>query len=113
MNPDEKRSVARHTATLSYEALFTEVKRLLTETGRFSAIIPAECQSDFVAEATFMNLSLTRVCAVKTVERKPVKRFMLEFQKTGVSSNEMQTVCLMQQGERSDWYQRLTAEFYL
>jgi len=112
-NPDEKRSVARHTTTLSYEALFTEVKRLLTETGRFSAIIPAECQSDFVAEATFMNLSLTRVCAVKTVERKPVKRFMLEFQKTGVSSNEMQTVCLMQQGERSDWYQRLTADFYL
>ena len=38
---------------------------------------------------------------------------MLEFQKTGVSSNEMQTVCLMQQGERSDWYQRLTADFYL
>ena len=112
-NPDVKRSVARHTTTLSYEALFTEVKRLLTETGRFSAIIPAECQSDFVAEATFMNFSLTRVCAVKTVERKPVKRFMLEFQKTGVSSNEMQTVCLMQQGERSDWYQRLTADFYL
>jgi len=25
----------------------------------------------------------------------------------------MQTVCLMQQGERSDWYQRLTADFYL
>lgn len=112
-NPDVARSMARHTTTLPYRMLFAGVKRLLTPSGRFSAIIPDDCQSQFVAEATLSGFSLSRVCGVKTVERKPVKRFLLEFQQGYCAEREEETVCLMQQGERSEWYQRITEEFYL
>ena len=112
-NPDVARSMARHTATLPYRVLFARVKRLLTPLGCFSAIIPADCQSQFVAEATLMGFSLSRVCGVKTVDRKPVKRYLLEFQQAYCAEREEETVCLMQQGERSEWYQCLTEDFYL
>ena len=53
-NPDALRSMARHTSTLSYRELFAGVGRLLVPEGRFSAIIPADCRSRFMAEAIFL-----------------------------------------------------------
>ncbi len=48
-NPDSRRSVARHADTLSYRDLFRGVVSLISDDGEFSAVIPAECLSRFVA----------------------------------------------------------------
>ena len=41
-NPDSKRTMARHTDSLPFRDLFAGVKRLLSDDGVFSAIVPVE-----------------------------------------------------------------------
>ena len=113
-NPDQNRTLARHTSTLTYAELFDAVRLLLTLEGEFSAIIPDDCLSHFVAEGCLAGLFLTRRCAVKTVPRKQPKRYLLAFAKRMPQELEDEEVVLMNaDGSRSEWYKELTRDFYL
>ena len=59
-NPDSKRTMARHTDSLPFRDLFAGVKRLLSDEGVFSAIIPAEVVEQFVAESCILGFYLIR-----------------------------------------------------
>ena len=113
-NPDSKRTMARHTDSLPFRDLFAGVKRLLSDDGIFSAIVPAEVVEQFVAESCILGFYLIRKCGVKTVERKQPKRFMLSFAKHRISPYEEHVEAMMDsQGNRSEWYRKITEEFYL
>lgn len=113
-NPDSKRMMARHTDSLPFRDLFAGVKRLLSDEGVFSAIVPAEVVEQFVAESCILGFYLIRKCGVKTVERKQPKRFMLSFAKHRISPYEEHVETMMNsQGNRSEWYRKITEEFYL
>lgn len=113
-NPDSKRTMARHTDSLPFRDLFAGVKRLLSDDGVFSAIVPAEVVEQFVAESCILGFYLIRKCGVKTVERKQPKRFMLSFAKHRISPYEEHVETMMDsQGNRSEWYRKITEEFYL
>ena len=113
-NPDSKRAMARHTDSLPFRDLFAGVKRLLSDEGVFSAIVPAEVVEQFVAESCMLGFYLIRKCGVKTVERKQPKRFMLSFAKHRISPYEECVETMMDsQGNRSEWYRKITEEFYL
>lgn len=113
-NPDSKRTMARHTDSLPFRDLFAGVKRLLSDEGVFSAIVPAEVVEQFVAESCMLGFYLIRKCGVKTVERKQLKRFMLSFAKHRISPYEEHVETMMDsQGNRSEWYKKITEEFYL
>lgn len=113
-NPDSKRTMARHTDSLPFRDLFAGVKRLLSDDGIFSAIVPAEVVEQFVAESCILGFYLIRKCGVKTVERKQPKRFMLSFAKHRISPYEEHVETMMEsQGNRSEWYRKITDEFYL
>lgn len=113
-NPDSKRTMARHTDSLPFRDLFAGVKRLLSDKGVFSAIVPAEVVEQFVAESCMLGFYLIRKCGVKTVERKQSKRFMLSFAKHRISPYEEHVETMMDsQGNRSEWYRKITEEFYL
>lgn len=113
-NPDSKRTMARHTDCLPFRDLFAGVKRLLSDEGVFSAIVPAEVVEQFVAESCILGFYLIRKCGVKTVERKQPKRFMLSFAKHRISPYEEHVETMMDsQGNRSEWYKKITEEFYL
>ena len=113
-NPDSKRTMARHTDSLPFRDLFAGVKRLLSDEGVFSAIVPAEVVEQFVAESCMLGFYLIRKCGVKTVERKQPKRFMLSFAKHRISPYEEHVETMMDsQGNRSEWYRKITEEFYL
>lgn len=113
-NPDSKRTMARHTDSLPFRDLFAGVKRLLSDGGVFSAIVPAEVVEQFVAESCILGFYLIRKCGVKTVERKQPKRFMLSFAKHRISPYEEHVETMMDsQGNRSEWYRKITEEFYL
>ena len=113
-NPDSKRTMARHTDSLPFRDLFAGVKRLLSDDGVFSAIVPAEVVEQFVAESCMLGFYLIRKCGVKTVERKQPKRFMLSFAKHRISPYEEHVETMMDsQGNRSEWYKKITEEFYL
>ena len=113
-NPDSKRMMARHTDSLPFRDLFAGVKRLLSDEGVFSAIVPVEVVEQFVAESCILGFYLIRKCGVKTVERKQPKRFMLSFAKHRISPYEEHVETMMDsQGNRSEWYRKITEEFCL
>ena len=112
--PDDKRSMARHTDTLPVKELFAGVSRMLSADGTFSVIIPFEMLGRYEEEAAMSGLFLSQLCNIRTVARKPVRRCMAQFCKSRPETLNVEEHVLMQpDGTRSQWYQQLTADFYL
>ena len=105
--PDEQRNMARHTATLSYAELMKAAYRLLADNGEFSVVIPFDYRRRMEDEAVFVGFFPSRVCGVKTTERKPVKRYLLAFRKHPCPCHKEQLTL------GSEDYQALTSAFYL
>ena len=105
--PDEQRNMARHTATLSYAELMKAAYRLLADNGEFSVVIPFDYRRRMEDEAVFVGFFPSRVCGVKTTERKPVKRYLLAFRKHPCPCQKEQLTI------GSEDYQALTSAFYL
>ena len=113
-NPDSKRAMARHSDSLPFSVLMKGVKRWLSDEGVFSAIVPADVLESFVSEAYCSGLSLVRQCGVKTVERKQPKRYLVAFSKRRTGMLDKCTEIMTDSdGNRSEWYAKITEEFYL
>lgn len=113
-NPDARRAAARHSSALPYPVLFAKVSSLLAEGGEFSAVIPSECVSAFVTEASLHGLSVTRRCDVRTVPRKEPRRCLLAFShRAGQEAERTEEVLQQADGSRSAWYAALTKDFYI
>jgi tRNA1Val (adenine37-N6)-methyltransferase len=112
--PDEARTRARHTSSLSYRQLMQSAYKLLTADGEFSLVIPADCKERLEQEATLAGFFKCRECAVKTTPRKMPKRYLLAFRKHPTTSIETtEGIIEVKPNERSEWYQELTNDFYL
>lgn len=113
-NPDSKRAMARHSDSLPFPVLMKGVRRWLSDEGVFSAIVPADVLESFVSEAYCSGLSLVRQCGVKTVERKQPKRYLVAFSKRRAGMVDKCTEIMTDSdGNRSEWYAKITEEFYL
>lgn len=114
-NPDQQRAVARHADTLPYRQLFETVARLLAANGEFSAVIPADCLSQFCTEAYMANLTPSRRCAIRTTQRKQPKRYLIAFRHASCTHEFMSEEQCLQDAfsNRSGWYEQLTADFYI
>ena len=113
-NPDSQRMLARHSDTLPFTDLFCAVARLLDDHGVFSAIIPSESKSRFDEEACMNGLFAIKEAAIKTTPRKPVKRILIAYSKHPATVFERtEEVLEISHGVRSEWYARLTRDFYL
>jgi tRNA1Val (adenine37-N6)-methyltransferase len=112
--PDQQRTLARHTASLTYTALVQTAFRLLNDQGTFSVVIPADSRSRMESETLLAGFFLSRRCDVRTTPRKPIKRCLIEFSKQPISEyHTEETVIEKSPGVRSLWYRRLTDEFYI
>ena len=105
--PDEQRNVARHTQTLTYTELMQAAWRLLSDEGELSVVVPFDYRKRMEDEAIFVGFFPSKVCAVKTTERKPAKRYLLSFKKHPCRCEHEQLTI------GSERYQELTKEFYL
>lgn len=105
--PDQQRNMARHTDTLSYEELMQAAYRLLSEDGEFSVIVPFDYKRRMEDEATYVGFFPHRIMGVRTMERKPAKRYLLSFVKHPVERDHM----IITIGDEK--YQELTKDFYL
>lgn len=113
-NPDKQRSLARHTDSLSYRDLFFSVSRLLADDGVFSVVIPDSCRDSFMSEAAVFGFFLVRETFVRTTPRKQPKRILLAFMKRRTGTVRREEVAMMSpDGSKSQWYARLTEDFYL
>lgn len=105
--PDEQRNMARHTQTLTYTELMQAAYRLLSDDGELSVVVPFDYRKRMEDEACFVGFFPSRVCAVKTTERKPAKRYLLAFRKRPCPCKKEQLTI------GSEHYQALTQDFYL
>ncbi len=113
-NPDSKRSMARHADSLPFRELFRGVKLLLSDDGVFSAIVPVEVLETFASEGYMHGFYLLRQCGIKTVERKQPKRYLLTFAKhRSMEMDDMVETMMDSEGNRSEWYAKITEEFYV
>lgn len=112
--PDQQRTEARHTVSLTYRQLMESAFRLLKDDGRLSAIIPSDCRSRLESEAHLVGFFISRICSIQTTPKKTPKRYMIEFRKQPVKEidTECGTIELLPQ-ERSPWYQQLINDFYI
>ena len=112
--PDNQRTQARHTTSLSYQQLMAAAWRLLRDEGRFSLIIPNDFFQQLESEAHLAGFFLTRVFGVRTVEGKPIKRYLTELRKHPCNELVKKDVLIEEKpGVRSAWYQELTKDFYI
>ena len=112
--PDNQRTQARHTTSLSYQQLMAAAWRLLRDEGRFSLIIPNDFFQQLESEAHLAGFFLTRVLGVRTVEGKPIKRYLTELMKHPCNELVKKDVLIEEKpGVRSAWYQELTKDFYI
>ena len=112
--PDNQRTQARHTLSLSYRDLMAAAWRLLSEEGLFSVIIPNNFFQQLESEAHLAGFFLTRVFCVRTIEGRPIKRYLLELSKK--PHNELikkDVVIEIAPNIRSEWYRELTQDFYI
>lgn len=113
-NPDKGRLVARHSDTLPFADLFKAVKKLLSDNGEFSAIIPTEYRGRIEEEALLQGFSLSRICAIKTTPKKPIRRYLLAFRRyPSPHIDEQVEILETQPNVRSEWYENLTKDFYI
>ena len=112
--PDEQRTIARHTVSLTYKNLTKSAYRLLKKEGLFSLVIPMEKHSELEALARMEGFFPSRVCLVKTTPLKAPKRQLIEFTKLLVNKiYKKEVVIELSPNKRSPWYQALTQEFYI
>lgn len=111
--PDDQRTTARHTSTLSYRDLMAAAAELLADDGELSVVIPFDCKARLESEAALAGLSKCRECSVRTTPRKAPRRYLLAFRKHPATLETTEGVLETAPGQRSEWYQELTREFYL
>lgn len=105
--PDAQRNTARHTDTLSYAELMQAAWRLLSDDGELSVVVPFDYRQRMEDEATFVGFFPSRVCAVRTVEGRKARRYLLAFRKHPCE----RAFHVMTIGD--DTYKALTKDFYL
>ena len=111
--PDDQRTLARHTASLTYRELMGVVSLLLADDGEFSVVIPFDCKAGMEREAALAGLFKVRECAVKTTPCKQPRRYLLAFSKHPATLETTEGVIETAPNVRSEWYQQLTKDFYL
>lgn len=106
--PDMQRTVARHTSALSYQQLMSHASQLLSKQGMLSVIVPFDCRSRMEEAAALSGLVLTRLCAVRTTERKPPRRYLLAFSPCSDTAPETSEIVI-----GSPQFNELLRDFYL
>lgn len=109
----EKRTIARHHATLTYADLLQGVAKLLSKIGQCAFIIP------FADELTFLDLALKnglypqRITRVKGNEISQIKRSLLQFSLTKTQPVIDELVIEISRHHYSEAYKNLVKDFYL
>lgn len=114
-SPDEKRTTARHTTSLSFNDLRDGVMRLLAPNGTFALILPPAEAEKFLSVSRG-RLFLTRRCDVWSTPESGIKRVMMELQmQPPAELPQIEKLIIEDSGPMgySAEYRQLTRDFYL
>lgn len=111
-SPDEQRSVARHTDTLSFRELLQSTANLMAKDGMFSVVLPFEALNDFWSTAMEFHLYPSRQTMVFSKPNTSAKRVLLEFKPQICSCKVNRLVIEEEPHTFSDDFKNLTRDFY-
>jgi len=110
---DQKRNIARHNDSLSFESLLVSIDRLLTENGTFAFILPTTEAFELITLASVHQFHLNRYCTVLSREGKSPNRIMAEISRHE-SETIKETLCIRDSNNQyTAEYKELTKDFYL
>lgn len=112
-SPDSKRTLARHSIALPFDDLFRHARRLMSEDGVLSIVVPSDALSQIETAAVMNNLFLVRRCLVRTTRKKPARRLLLSFSQKPSPFHDEEGVIQEAVNEPSEWYRNLTCDFLL
>lgn len=107
------RTMARHTASLTYRQLIEGAKRLLREDGILALITPTDAEGDIVEAATFCSLPVRRMTRVIPVEGAAPKRSLWLLSSRDLPYREDTLTIARREGSFTSEYIALTGAFYL
>ena len=112
-SPDSKRTLARHSIALPFDDLFRHARRLMSEDGVLSIVVPSDALSQIETAAVMNNLFLVRRCLVRATRKKPARRLLLSFSQKPSPFHDEEGVIQEAVNEPSEWYRNLTCDFLL
>lgn len=113
LSPDSKRTLARHTVSLPFNDLFLHSRRLLTEEGVLSIVVPSDAMPLIDTAAAINGFFLVRRCKVRTTPKKQPRRLLLSFALRPAPISEEEGIIQNAPNEPSQWYRNLTHDFLL
>ncbi len=107
------RAMARHTESLPYSELLSNVSKLLSKNGSCAFIIPFEEQANFIVLAKENNLFPYRITNVRGTKKSQLKRSLLQFSlfERAVESTEL--IIEIERHKYTQEYINLVKDFYL
>lgn len=108
-----KDKIARQTVELNFSQLISKSAELLSKSGIFSVIIPAESGDEFIETAEQHHLFLIKRIRIKGIENSKVKRCILEFSRTETQLEDTEFSIEKSPRVYSDSYLELTKEFHI
>ena len=111
-NPDPRESRARHTESLSYREVLAFASEKLAPQGRVAMILPAESETAVRRCAAGFDLNTSRVVRIRTTQKKPARRIVVEFTRTR-STPELQELTIQDRTAFTEEYRRIAGAFLL
>lgn len=113
LSPNESRTTARHTTSLTFEELAAAAARLLSPDGRLSLVLPYDAVGDMTLAAARSGLFLARRADVRTKHTAEPKRSLLEYRFEPRPTLRTDLTIHIAGGDYSEEYRILTKDFYL
>ena len=123
--PEARRNTARHTGDpedpagaepLSYREILEYASEVLSEYGRVSMILPSDQEKALFRHARMCGFVPWKILRIRTADRKPVSRLIVQFGrkgKFGDSPQEELLTLLNERGRRTSQQVSLVTDYYL
>lgn len=111
--PDQNRSVARHTESLTHSLLLSEAVKMLNKTGRICLILPVNEALQCVKMAEAQQLNCHQKCFVKSLPDKSPHRILLEFGFESKNTIESYLTIELERHVYTPQFSELLRNFYL
>jgi tRNA1Val (adenine37-N6)-methyltransferase len=113
-NPDENKSVTRHSDSLTSSEILEGVSSLLNPMGSLQLILPYAEGTLFIAEASQYGFFCNRIIKIKPVPTGDIKRLILKFER--LRKPVLEKFLTIETGVRHKYtedYKEVTKDFYL
>lgn len=111
--PDSKRTLARHTLSLTFKELATATERLLSDDGQFSVIIPTYAESELTSHCIALGIYPNHITKIYPNNHKDAKRVVVQYSRQKKELEENRLTIEDAPTQKSAEFKALVEDYYL